>query len=102
MAGDAYGGLWWIETPQASLDQWQLWHYDPAQGKLVLRLQAAGELFSTSSRIVKSSLTPMLLAARPEVASGQNPTTTVTLFIDTLDNASQELRKWVQAKRALA
>ncbi len=95
VAGDAYGGLWWIETAQASLDQWQLWHYDPAQAKIVLRLQAAGELFSTSSRIVKSSLTPVLLAARPELASAQNPTATVTLFLDTLDNASQELYKGV-------
>ena len=33
VAGDAYGGLWWIETPQAGLDQWQLWHYDPAQNR---------------------------------------------------------------------
>jgi len=95
VAGDAYGGLWWIETPQASVDQWQLWQYDPQQSRLLLRLQAAGNLFSSSSRIVKPSLAPILLSAKPDVASGETPTATVTLFLDTVDNATQDLYKGV-------
>ena len=35
--GDIHGGLWWIERPQADVNQWQLWQYDPVQGRIVLR-----------------------------------------------------------------
>ena len=48
VAGDAYGGLWWIERPQAALDQWQLWHYDPTNQQIVLRLQASSSLFAAA------------------------------------------------------
>lgn len=95
VAGDAYGGLWWIETPQASLDRWQLWQYDPIAGNIVLRLQASGELFSTGSRIVNPSLAPVLLAARPNLAADPGAGSTVTLLLDTLDNSTQELYKGV-------
>jgi hypothetical protein len=90
VAGDAYGGIWWIETPQAALDQWQLWHYDPAGGRIALRLQANGALLSSGSRIVNPSLTPVLLAARPDFAVPAGELR-VELIMDTLDNASQQL-----------
>jgi hypothetical protein len=91
VAGDTIGGLWWIETPQAAVDQWQLWHYDPVHGQIVRRLQAAGKLFSASSRIVNASLAPVLLMAQPELNGPDNAITGATLLLDSLDTATQAL-----------
>jgi hypothetical protein len=88
VAGDAYGGIWWIETPQVNLDTWQLWHYDTATRRILLRLNASGELFGTGSEIVSESLSPILLAVQP---LSEGDVSQVAIFVDTFDNATQEL-----------
>ena len=93
--GDIYGGLWWIETPQADLNQWQLWQYDPIQGRIVLRLSAQGDLFKVGSPIVKSSLAPSLISARPQFAPDTGDITSIGLLVDTLDPAAQKLNMGV-------
>jgi hypothetical protein len=84
VAGDAYGGLWWIETPQATVDQWQLWHYDPATAAVALRLQATGGLFTAAGESTRR--TPELLAVQPVVAGDVR---NVILFVDTVDEERQ-------------
>jgi hypothetical protein len=86
VAGDSFGGLWWIETPQANLDVWQLWRYDARSARVLLVLQAAGDRFRTGSRIVSPTLSPVLLLAQPSQpgASGE-----VSLLLDTRDYNSQ-------------
>jgi hypothetical protein len=84
VAGDAYGGLWWIETPQATVDQWQLWHYDPATAAVALRLQATGRLFTADGESTRR--TPALLAVQPVVAGDAS---NVILFVDTSDEERQ-------------
>ncbi|NJN83861.1 MAG: hypothetical protein HC802_17355, partial [Caldilineaceae bacterium] len=91
VTGDVYGGLWWIETPEVNLDQWQLWHYDPLSERIVLALQSTGELFSASSRVVNNSLRPFLLAAAPQFDAESGRVTQVELLLDTLDAAKQSL-----------
>jgi hypothetical protein len=86
VAGDAYGGVWWVESPQATLDQWQLWHFDGLTGRITLRLQADGALFATGSRLVKPTLAPMLLMAQPDRPATPGE---VTLLLDTTDNVTQ-------------
>jgi hypothetical protein len=84
VAGDAYGGLWWIETPEATVDQWQLWHYDPALALVTLRLQATGGLFTADGESTRR--TPALLAVQPVVAGDPS---NVILFVDTIDEERQ-------------
>jgi hypothetical protein len=84
VAGDAYGGLWWIETPQAAFDQWQLWHYDPATAAITLRLQATGALFSGPDESIRR--TPSLVAVQPVIPGDPS---NVTLFVDTTDAERQ-------------
>lgn len=88
VAGDGYSGLWWIETPQATLDQWQLWHYDAIGGRIGLRLQRSSTLFGESNRLVNALLTPVLLAARPDKPVGAGA---VTLLLDTTDSVTGAL-----------
>jgi hypothetical protein len=87
VAGDAYGGLWWIETPNAAVDLWQLWHYDPATAQIARRVQASGALFAQASRQEGGSLTPDLVAVQL-VAPGDP--SAVYLFVDTSDTTSQQ------------
>ena len=47
---ETFSGLWWIETPQADLDQWQLWHYDAGTGQVSLALSATGAIFHGRQR----------------------------------------------------
>jgi hypothetical protein len=84
VAGDAYGGLWWIETPQANLDQWQLWHYNPATASIAMRLQATGGLFEGEN--TERQRTPVLLAVQPVIPGDVS---NVILYVDTYDGASQ-------------
>jgi hypothetical protein len=84
IAGDAYGGIWWIETPQASIDQWQLWHYDPATASITLRLQSTGALFTAEGENARR--TPSLVAVQPVIPGDVS---NVTLFVDTVDTAHQ-------------
>jgi hypothetical protein len=87
VVGDAYGGLWWIETPAGALDQWQLWHFAPATGEIALRLQANGSLLSRLTGQPARALTPSLLAAQPTTAGDPSE---VTFYVDTVDAATLE------------
>ncbi len=84
VAGDAYGGLWWIETPQATMDQWQLWHYDPATATVALRLQATGKLFTANDESTRR--TPILRAVQPVIPGDVS---NVILYVDTVDTERQ-------------
>ena len=85
VAGDAYGGLWWIETPQATMDQWQLWHYDPATATIALRLQATGALFTADDEGTRR--TPILQAVQPVIPGDVS---NVTLFVDTVGHRTPD------------
>ena len=85
VAGDAYGGLWWIETPQANLDQWQLWHYDPATAAIALRVQATAAMFGGAED--GKQRTPLLLAVQLQTPGDVS---NVVLFVDTYDSATQQ------------
>jgi hypothetical protein len=87
VAGDAYGGLWWIETPNAAVDLWQLWHYDPATAQIALRLQADGAVFAQAAGAPDTSLTPTLVAVQP-ITPGDS--SAVYLFVDTSDTTLQQ------------
>jgi hypothetical protein len=89
--GDALGGLWWIETPQADLDLWQLWHYEPATGEVRLKLRASGLALTSASAVVSPNLTPVLIAAYPTLDAASGTVTEVTLVMDTLDRSAQTL-----------
>ena len=86
VAGDAYGGLWWIETPQATLDQWQLWHYDPATASVSLRVQATDSLFGGGDEETQQR-TPRLLAVQLQTPGDIS---NVVLFVDTFDRTLQQ------------
>ncbi|MCS6828469.1 MAG: SH3 domain-containing protein [Caldilinea sp.] len=87
VAGDAYGGLWWIETPNAAIDLWQIWHYDPAAAQIALRLQGDGAIFGSAGDRRGSSLRPTLVAV--QMVTPGDPSA-VYLFIDTEDAISQQ------------
>lgn len=87
VAGDAYGGLWWIETPDAGVDLWQLWHYDPATAQIVMRLQGDGALFGQASSTAQASLTPTLIAVQP-ITPGDPKA--IYLYVDTVDTTLQQ------------
>lgn len=82
VAGDAFQGLWWIETPMADLDLWQLWQYDADAGQIALRFQAAGDILAEAEG-QRPSLFPTLLAAAPRDGG-------VELLLDSADRATQE------------
>jgi hypothetical protein len=86
ISGDAYGGLWWIEAPQAALDQWQLWHYAPASNQIALRIQASGSLFGNQGGGEPRMLAPTLLAV--QLTTPGDPSNAV-LFVDTFDATGQ-------------
>lgn len=86
VAADRFGGLWWIETPQIALDQWQLWHFDARAGRIVMRLQARGAPFVVGARQADRQLAPVLLLAQPDALA---PMRTVNLLVDTHDRTSQ-------------
>ena len=71
IAGDSHSGLWWIETPQALLDQWQLWHYDPRTRQIAMPLQVNEALFSTEPST--PLLVPLLLAVHGTWVDDQLP-----------------------------
>ena len=86
IAGDPYGGLWWIEAPRADLDEWQLWHYDPIDARVVRRLVADGRLFDLNN----PALSPILLSAAPAFGPGDpGRIEGVELIFDTYDRMSQ-------------
>lgn len=89
VTGDAYGGLWWIETSQAPLDQWQLWHFDPQRQQATLQVQSDSSFFTAVG--APNGLAPLLLAVQPrrtDAAGGQ-----IIFWVDTADgrtNAPQQ------------
>jgi hypothetical protein len=94
VAGNLENGLWWVETPQADLNVWQLWHYDPAAAQIRLHLQAGGDFFRSAAGDASDSLAPVLLAASPTAPSAGEtdaaPAENVTLLLDTLDRSTQQ------------
>ncbi|RIK36297.1 MAG: hypothetical protein DCC57_22595 [Chloroflexi bacterium] len=91
VVADAFAGLWWIETPQADLDQWQLWHYDPQTGRLALWLRATGALFQSASPVIQANLTPVLVAVYPEYGPASGALSQVTLLLDSVGQGGQQL-----------
>ena len=87
VAGDAYGGLWWIEAPDAAVDQWQLWHYDPATAQVARRLQASGVIFAQAAGKANASLTPALVAVQPITPGDPS---VIELYVDTSDTTLQQ------------
>ncbi len=87
VAGDAYTGLWWIETPDAAVDLWQLWHYDPATAQISLQLQGDGVRFGQASSVAQGSLTPTLIAVQPVTPGDPRA---VYLYVDTSDTTLQQ------------
>jgi hypothetical protein len=87
VAGDAYGGLWWIETPDAAVDLWQLWHYDPATAQIALRLRGDGAIFGQASSATLASLTPTLVAVQPVTPGDPSA---IYLYVDTSDTTLQQ------------
>ncbi len=93
IAGDPYGGLWWIETPRADVDEWQLWHYDPIEAKVTRRLVADGRLFDNANPAVS----PIVLAVTPSFGKGDpGRIESVELIVDTFDRVSQASHMGVQ------
>jgi hypothetical protein len=90
VVGDVFGGLWWIETPQAAVDVWQLWHFAPNTGAISLKLRGTGATLRGSSAVVREELTPLLIAAYPTLDAG-GALTQVTLVMDSLDQRSLTL-----------
>jgi hypothetical protein len=91
VVADALGGLWWIETPQADMDLWQLWRYDPASGHVTPELRGTGAIFQGASTLVQPALTPILLAAYPSFDDAQGKITDVTLLLDSMSKQNQTL-----------
>ncbi len=93
IAGDPYGGLWWIETPRADVDEWQLWQYDSIEARVARRLLADGRLFDSANPAVS----PILLAATPSFGQGDpGRIEGVELIVDTYDRVSQASHIGVQ------
>jgi len=86
VVADDAAGLWWIETPQAQLDQWQLWHYDPRTRQLLLQLRA-DPLVAPNGE----ALLPVLQGIFRQTTAEQ--LTEVTLFVDTVATASQQAQR---------
>ncbi|MEZ4868849.1 MAG: SH3 domain-containing protein [Caldilineaceae bacterium] len=86
VAGDLYGGLWWIETPETSLEQWQLWHYAPQAQRVELWLQRDDSDFGVEG--AAQARTPVLLAERPLWNDGI--VNGAVLLVDTRATQSQE------------
>jgi hypothetical protein len=86
IAGNNRVGLWWIETPQALLDQWQLWHYDPAGQRIALQLQVNEQLFPSTDD--GRQLTPSLIAIAGRWRDDQ--LVGVQLTLDTIESRSQQ------------
>jgi hypothetical protein len=91
VVADSLGGLWWIETPQANVDIWQLWRYDPGSGAIRLQASASSEPLRAASTVVRPGLTPLLLAATPTLDPATGAISRVSLLLDTYDRNAQTL-----------
>ena len=84
VTGDAYGGLWWIETPQTALDQWQLWHFNPQSQQATRQFQSDSAFFTQVG--ARSRLTPILLAVQPTWTG--NTLSQLTFWVDTQESGA--------------
>ncbi len=91
VVADDLGGVWWIETPQADIDIWQVWRYDPGSGEIRLQALESGEPLRTGSALVRPGLTPLLLAASPTVDPTTGTLSDVELLLDSFDRNAQTL-----------
>jgi hypothetical protein len=84
VAGDVDGTVWWIETPQANLDQWQLWRYDPFDALIELRLRADSKLLREAIGTDRP-MTPQLVAVEPafDDAAQSRERNSLSLLVDT-------------------
>ncbi len=80
-AGDPLLGLWWIETPQANFDAWQLWHYRADRNEISRLAQATGETFHTT--LDDPARTPTLLHVIPQEDGA------LDLLVDSSERISQ-------------
>ena len=89
VAGDAFGGLWWIEVPAIGLDSWQLWRYDPTLNKILLIFKGTSEFFPKESESSRpATLAPVLTTLVPQRLGDYSQ---VVLFFDSMDVVSQQL-----------
>ncbi|MCB0127417.1 MAG: hypothetical protein KDE58_34375, partial [Caldilineaceae bacterium] len=84
VVGNQQLGIWWIETPQALLEQWQLWHYDPRTQRMSLRLQGTSDRFGAAGQA--NALLPHLVSALAVESDGSQ----IAFVVDLLDNTSQQ------------
>ncbi|MGB5048283.1 MAG: hypothetical protein WBO46_05075, partial [Caldilineaceae bacterium] len=95
IAGDGFGSILWIETPQAELDQWQLWEYQIAEDQVRLLAQASLDVFgSQDDPILPSLVAPVVGAAGDwwyliETARPQNQQTNTGFFQITIDRTGK-------------
>jgi hypothetical protein len=95
VAGDPFGGIWWIERPQSELGQWQLWHFDPLRNEIVLRLQSDNALLTgaTPSEDAASDAphegerSPELVGVFPETAGSVDG---ATILLDSSNGRTGE------------
>lgn len=88
IAGDLYTGLWWIEVPEAPIDAWQLWQWDPSSRSIQQRLQSDGSVFAAASPVVAKSLIPRLLVASPAITGSSS---SMVLLADSVDASTQRI-----------
>lgn len=86
---DAAGRLWWIETPAAELDRWQLWQYDATSGQVALMLNASSDPFRLASGS-DERFAPVLLGIpnaglAADAQASSDGTGALTLIVDTVD-----------------
>lgn len=88
VAGDPYGGVWWIETPQIGLDFWQLWQYEPSRKRIVLRLKGSSTFLPSADSASRQVIAPVLVALKPAHLGDYSQ---VTLYLDSYDTISQQM-----------
>jgi hypothetical protein len=99
VSGDPYTGLWWIERPMANSGVWQLWNWDPAQQRVVMRLSESTAVFAAASPLAGTDLLPRLLMINPDVAGDPSNT---TFYVDTSDAQTLQLNAGVYRLRLAA
>lgn len=93
VAGDAYDGIWWIESSQVGFDGWQLWQFDPNANKILLRWKGTADFFAGDGAVGtngenRQTLSPMLAGFK---AARLGDGSEVTIFLDTFDRVTQQL-----------
>jgi len=86
VAGDTQGNVWWIETPQALLDQWQLWRYNVGQGEIELVEQQS--MAQLRPGVAPGEMTLELIAVLPASDTDPRP---ASILVDTAEPPQQRL-----------